>query len=423
MVKNIILMKIEDVIPYEKNPRINKNAVSSVANSIKEFGFKNPIIVDKNNVIIAGHTRLKAAKKLKMTHVPVIVADDLSEEQVKAFRLADNKTSELAEWDDDLLNEELGGIFELDMSDFGFEELDLEKDENDIIEDEIPEVDENAEPTAKIGDIWQLGKHRVMCGDSINLFDVNQLINDELADLVVTDPPYNMNYKGAGNASKEARKRTIINDNMRDDDFDKFLDGTFNALYVGMKDGASFYMFYKELGKAAFINALDKSNLDFKQELIWVKDHLVLGGSKYQSIYEPILFGCKGTIAIWNGKRKQRSVIESIDFMTENELRESIKKLLNDEYTDIFRENKQLKNDLHPTMKPIRLLAKMIRNSSNIGNIVLDLFGGSGSTLIACEQIGRVCYMMEIDPHYVDVIIKRWENLTGGKAQLISSRK
>ena len=237
-------------------------------------------------------------------------------------------------------------------------------------------------------------------------------------DLVVTDPPYNMNYKGAGNAKKESRNRKIINDHMSDGKFDKFLDGVYECMNEVMKEGASLYVFYKELGKGAFINALSRSKLNFKQELIWVKNQLVLGGSNYQNIYEPFLYGCKEKVGTWNGGRKQRNVIESIDLMNEEELRESIRDLLDCEDTDIIRERKQLKNDLHPTMKPIKLLAKLIVNSSIKNEKVLDVFGGSGSTLIACEQLDRICYMMELDPHYCDVIINRWETLTGKKAEL-----
>lgn len=238
------------------------------------------------------------------------------------------------------------------------------------------------------------------------------------ADLVVTDPPYNMAYEGAGNTPKEKRKENrILNDKMSDTDFRRFLVAFYDAMKYGMKEGASCYVFYKEMGNGVFITAMKEGGLNFKQELIWVKDHLVLGGSKYQNIYEPFLFGCNGkTVSFWYGKRKQRSVIESVDTMNELELREAIRALMEGTETDVLRENKQLKNDLHPTMKPIKLLARLIRNSSAENDIVLDQFGGSGSTLIACEQLNRACYTMELDPKYCDVIIKRWETLTGKKA-------
>lgn len=240
--------------------------------------------------------------------------------------------------------------------------------------------------------------------------------NDEI-DLVVTDPPYNMAYEGAGN-TKDRKSKRIMNDKMPEADFAKFLKAVYTSYYTTMKDGASIYVFYKELGTGVFMQAMREAGLTFKQELIWVKSQLVLGGSKYQSMYEPCLMGCKGkSIKVWNGKRKQRSVIEHIDLMDEEELRTALLDVLHEEETDIIREKKPLKNDLHPTMKPIKLLAKLIQNSSNKGDIVLDLFGGSGSTLIACEQLGRVCYTSELDPKFCDVILQRWEKFTGKKAK------
>lgn len=241
------------------------------------------------------------------------------------------------------------------------------------------------------------------------------------ADLVITDPPYNMAYEGAGNTPEsQRRKNKILNDKLPDDEFEKFLTASYSSMNYAMRDGASCYVFYKELGKGVFITAMESGGLTFKQELIWVKSQLVLGGSKYQSIYEPCLFGCKGnSVKFWYAGRKERSVIESTDLMNEFELRIAIKELFESIETDIIREKKQLKNDLHPTMKPVKLLAKFIKNSSKKGDTVFDLFGGSGSTLIACEQLNRQCRIMELDPKYCDVIIKRWETLTGEKAELI----
>ena len=372
---------------------------------------------------MAGHTRVKAAKKLGMDKVPCVVADDLSEEQLKALRLADNKVGEFAEWDLDLLGQELDEIkadFDIDMSEFGFDLEDLSFDESkkELEEDEVPEPPK--EPKSKLGDIWQLGEHRLICGDSTDVNVIDRLMDGVKADLVVTDPPYNMGYEGAGN-TKDRNSKRILNDKMPENKFEEFLGDVYTAYFLSMKDGASIYVFYKELGSGVFMRKMRDSGLTYKQELIWVKSQLVLGGSKYQSMYEPCLMGCKGkSIKKWNGKRNQKSVIETIDFMSENELRNVIKELLTDaDDIDVIREKKQLVNDLHPTMKPIRLLAKLIRNSSDKGDVVMDLFGGSGSTLIACEQLNRKCYMCELSPAYVDVIIQRWENLTGKKAELL----
>lgn len=238
--------------------------------------------------------------------------------------------------------------------------------------------------------------------------------------MVVTDPPYNMAYEGAGN-TKDRKSKRIMNDKMSSEDFRQFLTDVYRNYYCVMKDGASIYVFYKELGEGVFITALSEGGLTYKQELIWVKNQIVLGGSKYQSMYEPFLMGCKGkSIKVWNGKRNQRSVIESIDFMGEEELRDAIKDLMECFDPDILREKKQTVNDLHPTMKPVRLIAKLIQNSSNPGDAVMDLFGGSGTTMIAAEQTGRRAYLMELDPKYVDVIVDRWEKFTGKQAKLLT---
>lgn len=414
---NIQLLELTQLTPYEKNPRNNEKAVDKVAESIKHFGFKVPIVIDKNNIIVAGHTRYKAAEQLKLTKVPCIVADDLTDEQVKAYRLADNKVAEFSEWDFDLLQEELEELSNIDLGLFGFDELEKEI-ETDPSEDNY-EVELPEEPKAKLGDVYKLGNHRLMCGDSTSVTDVEKLMNGIAADLVVTDPPYNMNYQGAGNSKDRAGKK-IKNDNMPDEEFERFLVDVYKNMFLFMKEEASFYVFYKELGKGVFITSLEKAGLTFKQELIWLKNQLVIGGSKYQNIYEPCLFGCKGKrVGNWHGGRTQTSVVEQYDLMDEFELRDAIKKLVDSLGPDVVRFDKPLKNDLHPTMKPIKLLSHFIKNSSQRNEVVLDVFGGSGSTLIACEQLNRTCYMMEFDPKFVDVIIDRWETLTGQKAELI----
>jgi site-specific DNA-methyltransferase (adenine-specific) len=409
-------MSVKDIVPYKQNAKKHPaRQVEHIANSIKEFGFQQPLVVDKNNVLVIGHGRLLAAKKLKMTEVPVVRADDLTEDQIKALRLADNKTNE-SEWDAELLGIELGDI-DIDMELFGF---DMSEDPKEVVEDNY-EVVLPEEPKSKRGDIYQLGDHRVMCGDSTALGDVQKLL-DVLGgvDLVVTDPPYNMAYEGAGN-TRDRKSKRIMNDKMSSEDFREFLTAVYRNYYCVMKDGASIYVFYKELGEGVFITALSEGGLTYKQELIWVKNQIVLGGSKYQSMYEPFLMGCKGkSIKVWNGKRNQRSVIESIDFMGEDELRDAIKDLMECFDPDILREKKQTVNDLHPTMKPVRLIAKLIQNSSNPGDAVMDLFGGSGTTMIAAEQTGRKSYLMELDPKYCDVIVDRWEKFTGKTAVLLT---
>lgn len=404
-------MPLSDIKPYKKNAKKHPTEqVEHIANSIREFGFRQPLVVDKDNVLVIGHGRLLAAKRLGMSEVPVVKADDLTDEQIKALRLADNKTNE-SEWDFSLLSAEIEDILDIDMTKFGFELS--EEEEPEIVEDELPE---EVETRCVLGDVWALGEHRLFCGDATSIAEISKLMGNNKADLVVTDPPYNMAYEGAGNTKDRASKR-IMNDKMPEEQFYQFMKDVYGCYFYFMADGASIYVFYKELGTGVFIQTMSEGGLTFKQELIWVKNQLVLGGSKYQSMYEPCLMGCKGkSIKKWHGGRKQRSVIETIDFMTEEELRETIKTLLADEDPDVIRERKQTINDLHPTMKPIRLLAKFIMNSSDANDIVMDLFGGSGSTLMACEQLGRRCYMSELDPHYCDVIIQRWENFTGKKA-------
>lgn len=418
MNKELKVVKLAEILPYERNPRINDDAVDAVKESIRQCEYIAPIVVDEGMVILAGHTRVKALSELGRKQVEVLQVTGLTPTQKKKYRLLDNKTTEFADWDYDLLDEELA---DLDFGDFDFGfDLDIDEIEpEEVVEVQAPELPD--EPVSKPGDIYKLGSHRLICGDSTSGNVVEDLMAGKKAQLVVTDPPYNMNYQGtAGN-----RKKKIANDNLSDEDFERFLYDAYTNYYMSMEDGASIYTFYKEMGTGVFITQLEAAGLQYKQELIWVKDHLNLSGSKYQNIYEPILYGVKGTQPIrWNGARKQRSVIESIDFMDEKELRAAIKDLQADtEDLDIIRENKTKINDLHPTMKPIRLLSRLIQNSSNRGDIVMDLFGGSGSTLIAYEQLGRSCYMCELDPRYVDVIIERWEIFTGEKAVLLNGKE
>lgn len=412
---------VASLIPYVNNAKIHSDEqVTKIASSIREFGFLNPVLIDKDKNIIAGHGRVMAAKKLGLEKVPVLFVEGLTEAQRKAYILADNRLGELADWDMDLVKIELEDLelanFDIDLTGFDINEF-LKPGE--VQEVDVPDLPKEAK--AKPGDIYELGGvHRLICGDATQLSDVQKLTKGLDVDLVVTDPPYNMGYEGSGN-TKDRKSKRILNDKMPADKFREFLTEVYRNYFTVMKDGASIYVFYKELGEGVFITAMKDGGLTYKQELIWVKNQLVLGGSKYQSMYEPCLMGCKGkSIKKWNGKRKQRSVIESIDLMNEDELRRALLGILHETETDIIRENKPLKNDVHPTMKPIKLLAKLIQNSSNKGDIVLDLFGGSGSTLMACEQLDRICYTSELDPRYVDVIIERYETFTGKKAVLLN---
>lgn len=409
-------IKTAELVPYDKNPRINDNAVDLVANSIREFGFKQPIVIDKNKVIIAGHTRWKAAKQLGLDEVPCVLADDLTPAQVKAYRRADNKVAEASEWDYDLLEEELDGILDIDMSDFGFDTE--EEDTAEAVEDEYePDIPE--EPVSKRGQVYQLGEHRLMIGDSTNAEDVASLCDGEIMDLVVTDPPYNV-------AIENSQGMTIENDDMDSDNFYDFLVQAFENMNDHLKAGGVFYIWHASRTQRAFEDALNAVGLEVREQLIWNKNALVLGRQDYQWKHEPCFYGWKdGASHYFINTRSLTTVIDDdeidLDAMKKDELKDLLQKIL-EAYPEVtvINEKKPAKNDLHPTMKPIKLIARQVKNSSRTKERVLDLFGGSGSTLIACEQLDRKCYMMEYDPRYADVIIDRWESQTGKKAVLLN---
>ena len=381
----IISKNIKEIKEYENNPRNNDNAVEYVARSIKDFGFKIPIIIDKNNIIVAGHTRYKAAKKLNLSEIPCIVADDLTDEQIKAFRLVDNKSAELAEWNLELLNLELENIHDIDMNLYDFKLSELL---DDVVDDEY-EVELPEEPKTKSGDIYKLGNHYLMCGDSTNVENIKSLMQEQEADLVITDPPYNVNYEG-----KTEDSLKILNDNMDNNTFYDFLESSFVNLNNSLKAGGAAYIFHADTEGLNFRKAFVNSGFKLAQCLVWVKNTFVMGRQDYQWKHEPILYGWKlGAGHYFIDDRKQSTVLEF---------------------------DKPSRNEEHPTMKPIELLAYLIKNSSNKNDLVIDFFGGSGSTLIACEQLGRICYTMELDPKYCD---DRWETFTNEKAQLLNGDK
>lgn len=382
---NIINKNIKDIVEYKNNPRNNDNAVEYVVKSIREFGFKVPLVIDKNNVIVTGHTRYKAAKILKMSEIPCIVAEDLTEEQIKAFRLVDNKSSELANWDIDLLNFELNEIKDIDMEIFNFEIDDVL---NEAIDDDY-EISIPKEPKTKLGDIYKLGNHYLMCGDSTNKADVSKLMNNNQADLVITDPPYNVDYEG-----KTEDSLKIMNDHLENSKFYDFLKASYDNLYKNTKEGGAIYVFHADTEGLNFRKAFIESGYKLAQCLVWAKNTFVMGRQDYQWAHEPILYGWK--LGAGHYFIKDRNLKTVLEF------------------------NKPSRNAEHPTMKPIELIAYLIRNSSQSKNIVLDLFGGSGSTLIACEQLNRICFMMELDPKYCDVIVERWEKFTNQKAEIIN---
>ena len=381
--RNLILQIIEksitEITPYEKNPRKNDEAVEYVANSIKEFGFKVPIVIDKDGIIVAGHTRYKAAQKLGLKKLPCVIADDLTEEQVKAFRIADNKVGEFAEWDFDLLDDELDGIFDIDMSDFGFE-LNLDDDEpQEIIEDEIPE---EVETRCKLGDIWKLGEHRLICGNSTDPTVIDRLMDGVKADMVFTDSPYGINAVnddgvcvayGDNHVAQRGKYAKVIGDDTTETAQQAY------GIYSQLCDKMILW------GGNYFLDFLPPSD----GWLIWdkrgesgIRNTFADGEMAWCSFHTPVRIYHQ----LWNG---------------------------------MIREGEHEKR-VHPTQKPIRMLSEILQDFTNEGDIILDVFGGSGSTLIACEQLNRKCYMAELDPHYCDVIISRWENFTGNTAVKVS---
>ena len=397
---------VADLIPYARNSRThNEEQIAQIMASIKEFGFTNPILIGSDNVIIAGHGRLLAAQRLGLKEVPVIRLPDLTETQRKALVIADNKIALNAGWDEEMLALEMK---ELEESDFNLDILGFSEDELKELEnfgesqteaksedDEIPEAP--AEPITKHGDIWILGKHKLLCGDTTMYDDVRKLMRDDCAAMIFTDPPYNVNY---GSTMKDSIRyhagtlggRKIMNDNLGDG-FPQFLTDSLSNLLMFCQGAAYVCMSSSELHTlySAFIAAGGK----WSTFIIWAKNTFTLGRADYQRQYEPILYGWNADKPhYWCGDRDQ---------------------------SDVWEYNKPVKNDLHPTMKPVELVERAVLNSSKSGDIVLDGFGGSGSTLIACEKNNRKARLMELDPKFCDVIVKRWEEYTGRKAELLAN--
>jgi DNA modification methylase len=393
--------------------------LNAIASSLEKFGQRKPIVVTPDSIVVAGNGTLEAAKSLGWTEIAIARTPvGWTWDQIKAFALADNRTAELAEWDDKVLADQL---LELDangwdLKDIGFETLEPPALVEILEEDQIPGLP--AEATAKMGEIYQLGRHRLMCGDSTNKTHVDKLMDSQLADLVVTDPPYNV-------AIENSQGMTIQNDDMSNQEFKNFLTMCFKNLESSLKQGGAFYVWYASREHINFESSLNDAGFKVRQQLIWNKNTFILGRQDYHWKHEPCLYGWKdGAAHYFMDDRTQSTMLENkksnVNSMSKEEMQELIKELLSDKIsTTVLNEDKPSVNDLHPTMKPIKLIGRLIKNSSKQNEIVLDLFGGSGSTLIAAEQIGRNCFMMEYDPKYVDVIIKRWENLTGLEAQLI----
>jgi len=386
--------RVEDLIPYARNSRTHSDAqVAQIAASIKEFGWTNPILVDTDGSIIAGHGRLMAARKLGYDEVPTIELGHLTPAQKKAYVIADNQLALNAGWDTELLMLELQELqdcdFDLDLLGFDPKELDklLEPEQVEGLTDEnaVPDVPE--EPKTRLGDIYQLGNHRLMCGDSCSITDMEKLCGGQLVDMWLTDPPYNVAYEGK---TKEALK--IQNDSMGDDQFRQFLRDAYVTADTVMKPGAVFYIWHADSEGYNFRGAAQDAGWKIRQCLIWKKSTMVMGRQDYHWKHEPCLYGWKeGAGHLWATDRKQTTILEF---------------------------DKPSRNGEHPTMKPVALFEYQMLNNTKGSDIVLDSFGGSGTTMLAAEKNGRKAYLMELDPKYCDVIVKRWEDFTGKKAVL-----
>lgn len=396
---NIIQRELDSIRPYAANAKKHDaTQVANVAESIRQYGFVQPIVIDKDGVIVIGHCRALAAKKLGMTEVPCVCVDDLTPEQVKALRVVDNKTNE-SPWDMDLLAAELP---ELDLSAFDFDWGLPDDQTEEVVEDDYEPVIP-AEPKSKFGDVYQLGSHRLMCGDSTSLTDVQKLVKGCKMDLLLTDPPYNVDYSGK---TKDALK--IGNDNMEDYTFRRFLTDAFLNAATVMKPGTPFYIWHADIEGYNFRGACRDAMLRVRQCLIWVKNSLVIGRQDFQWKHEPCLYG--------ESEIEEEAHEPCLYGWTEGKKHYFFK---NRRQTTVLNFDKPVKSAEHPTMKPIKLFDYQMQCSSKPGENVLDLFAGSGTTIMAAEQNGRHAFCMEYDPKYADVIVDRWEKFTGKKAVLL----
>lgn len=419
------IVSLSDIHPAEYNPRQDLQPgdpdYEALKRSIEDNGYVGLILINKDGTIIGGHQRYKVLKDLGYTKARVLVTD-VDKQTEKALNIALNKIS--GDWDEEKLK---AALMDLDLNDYdltktGFtssevEDLVLKLDTVEPEEDNFDAdeaYDEITDPVTKRGDIWILGDHRLMCGDSTDPTDVSALLQGAEADLVITDPPYNVNYKDG----------EIKNDNMAEDTFEQFLDEAFGCMFDAMREGAAAYVFHADSEGLAFRRAFNDSGFKLAECLIWEKNSFVLGRQDYQWRHEPILYGWKeGAAHYFIDDRSQDTVLleDELDFQSMkkedlityiNQIRDSYKNR-----TTVLFENKPTKNDLHPTMKPISLVGRLMKNSSKPDWNVLDLFGGSGFTLMAAEQLGRNAYLMELDEKFCDVIVKRWEDFTGRKAE------
>lgn len=392
------MVPTDELVPYAGNAKEHpESQIGEICESIKQFGFSDPVgawhDAEGHAVIVEGHGRVLAARELGMETVPVVWLDHLDDEGRRAYGLVHNQLTMGTGWDDEALQAELEALGDVDMDSMGFADMlagmdgdgDVSSHEYEDVSDEP--VPDEVECRCKLGDTWMLGAHRIRCGSATSAEDMDALAGGASADLLLTDPPYGISYVG-----KTSAALTIDNDSMSDDEeFSAFLTDAFRLSMAHMADGASFYVWHADIRRGPFLDACAKAGMEIRECLVWAKNTLVLGRQDYQWRHEPCLYGWKGGASHrWFSDRKQTTVLEF---------------------------DKPVANAEHPTMKPVPLFAYLIENSTREGDVVLDPFGGSGTTLIACERLGRRCLTMELDPHYCDVIIQRWEDMTGQQAR------
>lgn len=423
------MIDINLIRPYEKNPRKNAKAVEVVTASIAQYGFQQPIVVDNDMVIIVGHTRYRAAKALNLNSVPVTIASELTQEQVKAYRIMDNRSNENAHWDDDLLFDELEALLndssiQLVSQETGFTESELNRlfkdDDTDVLA-ELTNINSQSFKS-KVGDVWTLGNHRIMNGDSTKEDDINALLQEDLIDLVWEDPPYGVAYQTANGINhsaeyNELKNHKIANDNITPEQLDVFLQAHLNILMPKVRAGASFYWCHDIRFTQQFRDLLANAKVHISDTLIWRKNNASNWLTDYAKYYEPILYGWKeGAEHSWYGKGMQPNAF-TLDKLEDKTKEQLIKMIVNMDtnYQEFSKETRKIAS-LHPTVKPTALIVYHIINSSKVGQIIYDGFSGSGSTLIAAEKTSRKARCIEFEPKFVDVTIRRWQELTGGEA-------
>jgi len=426
---NIEMMETTSLQPYEKNPRKNEKAVQVVSNSIQQYGFQQPIVVDNDRIIIVGHTRYRAAKNLGIEKVPVLVAKNLDEKQTRSYRIMDNRSNENAQWDESLLFQELEDLITdstiQDLAyDVGYTENELEKLFRED-EDPVEVFNETLQIKAREGDLYTLGEHKLVCGDSTNKEHLELLLGDDKIDLLWEDPPYGVTYITPNNISYTAeenlvrdKNRAIKNDNLSGEELDELLDKHLEVIMPYWRNGGSIYWSHDINFNTAFRNLLEKHKVHVADTLIWKKKQHSTWLTDYAKTYEPIIYGWKkGAEHKWYAKIMNYNVNDLDKY--EQMSRDQLLKIVKSTHTNVFefgREDKTI-TDLHPTVKPVKLIAYHIHNSTKPGDIVYDGFSGSGSTLMACEKTGRVSRSIEYEPKYIDAIIKRWQDKTGAEAR------